>query len=290
MANAHQFTAPQTPAWLQNHLRSFATPRDAAQGLLFHGTVEPFTTPLKATGWEGLLWFAEAPEIAQSYCPESGSEVLKSFLRYALDERFIPHGDFDEKLFAHMGYDIKLMDAERDNTGRMVSYRILEGHPTNREVKRHLEDLGYTFDDESAWIKVRLKSEGGDEIMPAAWKIPGRLYILERDPDLRLYDLQSSAEGGLTGRQWMRTDIFEKLAATGQWDGIIIDDIHQSNKMGHFGHRSIGLFQKAIDRLKSHVIPCVNAEPWDIWQARDSRTTEEFDSLFHGVGQMRRAA
>ena len=278
------------PAWLADHMRATPRPRDATKGLLFHGTVEPFDKPLRATSWEGLLWFAEAPEIAQSYCPESGSEVLKSFLRYALDERFVPHGDFDEKLFAHMGFDIAFMEAERDDFGRMTSYRILNSHPTNRDVQKHLEDLGYVFENESAWIKVRLRDEGGDEIMPANWKIPGRLFIAQRPADLRLYDLESSSDGGLTGRQWMRTDLFEKLATSGKWDGIIIDDIHQSKKMGHFSHRSIGLFQPVIDRLNMHVIPCVNAEPWDVWKAEDGSTTEEFDRLHREAKPLRQAA
>jgi len=263
-----------------SHLRSAATPREATQGLLFHGTVEPFIGPLKASGWERLNWFAEAPDIAQSYCPESGSEVLKSFPNYSLDDRYVPHGDFDERIFQAMGFDVKDMDAERDITGRMTSYRILEGHPTNRQARAFLEDLGYVFDDESAWIKVRMRDKGGDEIMPAAWKIAGRLFILERPGDLRLYDLQTSAEGGLTGRQWMRTDLFERLANSGEWDGIVIDDVHRSKKLGHFGHRSIGLFQPTIDKLRVHVIACVNNEPYDAWCATDGSTTPEFDALF----------
>lgn len=278
------------PAWLVDHLRAKTTPREAANGLLFHGTVEPFTNPLKATGWESLLWFAEAPEIAQSYCPESGSECLTSFLRFALDEHFIPHGEMDKKIFSLMGFDIDTMEAERDQYGRMCSYRLLKNHPTNRQAKKFLEDMGYVFDGESCWIKMRLKDEGGDEIMPADWKMDGRLYILKRDPGLRLYDLQSTAEGGLTGRQWMKTELFEKLAASGKWDGIIIDDIHQSKKMGHFGHRSIGLFQPSIDRLSKHMIACVNAEPWDIWKAKDGSTTPEFDALHREAQQIRQVA
>ena len=279
-----------TPIWLNDHLRSHASTREATKGLLFHGTVEPFDTPLRATGWERLLWFAEGPEIAQSYCPESGSECLVSFLRFALDERFVPHGDMDARIFGLMGFNIAEMDAERDEYGRMCSYRLLENHPTNRQAKEFIESLGYVFESESCWIKMRLKDEGGDEIMPADWKISGRLHILQRPGDLRLYDLQSSADGGLTGRQWMRTDLFEKLADSGSWDGIIIDDIHQSKKMGHFGHRSIGLFQSTIDRLNHHAIDCLNIEPWDVWKAEDGRTTPEFDALHAEANAMRKAA
>jgi hypothetical protein len=271
------------PIWLADRLAAAATPRDATRGLLFHGTVEPFETPLRATGWERLLWFAEAPEIAQSYCPESGSEVLKSFASHALDDRFVPHGDFDARVFAAMGFDVAAMKAERDLSGRMTSYRVLPGHPSNRDARAFLEGLGYRFDGESAWIKVRLLQGGGDELMPASWMTPGRLFVAERPAGLRLYDLATTEEGGLSGRQWMRTDLFQSLAESGEWDGLVIDDVHRTRRLGHFGHRSIGLFQATIDRLRLHATPCVHCDPYEVWNARDGSTTSEFDGLHEEV-------
>lgn len=267
------------PAWLAERLAVAATPRDATRGLLFHGTIEPFEGPLVASSWERMRWFAETPEIAQSYCAESGSEVLTGFMPYSLDEHFVPHHDFSGTLFEAMGFEVAAMDATRNRYGRMDSYRILPGHPSNRDARAFLENMGYAFGDESAWIKVRRRETGGDEIMPADWKTAGRLFVVERPGDLRLYDLQSSEEGGITGRQWMRTDLFETLANSGDWDGIVIDDINQSRKLGQFGHRSVGLFQPAIERLRTHVIACVHADPYDTWHAVDGRTTPEFDSL-----------
>ena len=268
------------PDWLYNHLRSSSTPRDATNGLVFHGTVEPFKGGLKASNWERLCWFAEAPEIAQSYCPESGSDVLKGFASYSLNDHFVPHSSFDETIFAAMGFDVAQMEAERDRYGRMSSYRILKNHPTNREALSFLEGLGYIFEGESCWIKVRIGPNGNDEIMPASWMIPGRLFIAKRPQNLRLYDLQSTEDGGLTGRQWMRTDLFEKLADSGEWDGIIIDDIHQTKKLGHFSHRSIGLFQPTINALQTHIINCVHQDPYNVWNANDGSTTPEFDQLW----------
>lgn len=267
------------PDWLAQHLSAATTPREATKGLLFHGTIEPFEGPLRASGWERLRWFAESPEVAQSYCAESGSEVLSSFASYSLDNHFVPHHCFDETIFAAMGFDVADMEAEREMGGRMTSYRILPGHPSNRQARAFLEDMGYVFTDESAWIKIRIRAEGGDEIMRSDWRTPGRLFVCERPTDLRLYDLQTSEDGGLTGRQWMRTDLFETLAESGEWDGIVIDDVHQSKKLGHFGHRSIGLFQKTMDRLRMHVIACVHADPYDTWNTTDGSTTCEFDGL-----------
>jgi len=279
-----------TPDWLNETLRAAETPREAVAGLLFHGTVEPFEGPLVASDWERLRWFAETPEIAQSYCPQSGSEVLKSFARYALDQHMIPHYDFDERILTTMGFDVAAMEAVRDEmTGRMTSYRLLPKHPTNRQAQDFLEAMGYRFDDESCWIKVRMRDVGGDEIMPASWRMPGRLFVCERPQDLRLYDLQSSDEGGLSGRQWMRTELFEALATSGEWDGIVIDDIHQTRRMGQFGHRSVGLFQPTIRRLRTHVIACRHEDPYDVWAKRDGSTTPEFDDLHrcaHDVGQL----
>jgi len=267
------------PEWLAESLGAAETPREAARGLLFHGTVEPFEGALVASNWERLRWFAETPEIAQSYCPESGSDVMTGFPSYSLDDRFVPHHSFQETLFAAMGFDVAAMEATRDRYGRMDSYRILPGHPSNREARAFLEDLGYAFDDETAWIKIRMREGGGEEIMPADWKTAGRLFVAERSRDLRLYDLQSSEDGGLTGRQWMRTDLFETLADSGEWDGIVIDDIHVTRKLGQFGHRSVGLFQPTIARTRMHVIACVHADPYDAWNAGEGATTPEFDAL-----------
>ncbi|MFZ3482218.1 hypothetical protein [Sphingomonas sp. 3-13AW] len=278
------------PEWLADHLRAAETPRTAARDLLFHGTIEPFDGPLRATCWERLLWFAEEPEIAQSYCAQSGSEVLTGFASYSLDDFFIPHSSFHETIFSAMGFNVAHMEAERNRYGRMDSYRVLDNHPSNRDAKNFLERLGYTFDGETAWIKVRLREGGQDEIMPASWKTKGRLFIAQRPKDLRLYDLQSTEDGGLTGRQWMRTDLFEELATSGDWDGIIIDDINQSKKLGHFGHRSIGLFQPVLQRLPTHVVECVNADPFDTWRGPEGSTTPEFDAIHDTAAAARHKA
>ena len=268
------------PDWLADHLSAAATPRAATEGLLFHGTIEPFDTPLCASDWERLRWFAEAPEIAQSYCAESGVEASAHFARYNLHERFVPHGSFEDTVFAEMGFDVAAMDATRDHTGRMDSYRLLENHPSRQDAKAFLEGMGYVFADESAWIKVRSRADRSEEIMPAAWCTPGRLFVVERPTGLRLFDIASTEDGGLTGRQWMRTDIFEKVLASGLWDGVVIDDVHQTKCTGTFGHRSIGLFQKTIAKSRMHVVACVHADPYDIWKGRDGATTPEFDALF----------
>lgn len=282
-----------TPEWLTRTLAAGATPREAAANLLFHGTVEPFDGPLVASCWEGLRWFAETPEVAQSYCPESGSEALKTFASYALDDHLVPHHDLDERIMGLMGFDVASMEAERDpRTGRMVSYRLLPGHPTNRDALTFLESMGYVFEGESRWLKTRCLDGGGYEIMPADWIMPGRLFVCERPRGLRLYDLQSIAEGGLSGRQWMRTDVFEEVSASGRWDGIVIDDVHHARRTGHFGHRSIGLFQSTMSRLRMHVIACRHEDLYDIWSRRDGSTTPQFDGLHRlaRTGDLRLAA
>lgn len=271
------------PHWLHDRLSKAATAREATRELLFHGTIEPFEGGLRASNWERLRWFAESPEVAQSYCAQSGTEASIHFTSYSLDERFVPHQCIQEAVFSAMGFDAAAMEATRNRYGRMDSYRLLPNHPTNRQAREYLEALGYVFENECTWLKMRMRPGMTDEIMPNAWRTPGRLFVAERPADLRLYDLQSSEDGGLTGRQWMRTDMFERLAQSGEWDGIIIDDVNQSGKLGHFSHRSIGLFQPAMSRLRMHVIACVHCDPYDVWYATGDSTTPEFDELYRAA-------
>lgn len=268
-----------TPAWLEDILRASASPRDAYGRLLFHGTIEPFDGPIVASDWEHLRWFATSPDVAQSYCPESGSEVLMSFPGYRLDDHFIPNHHHSRQLFETMGHSVAAMDATCDHTGRMTSYMILDGHPSERVARAFLEDMGYVFENESAWIKVRLRADRSDEFMPADWRTPGRLYIASRPDPLVLHDMAGTMDGGLTGRQWMETDVFEEISRSGNHDGVVISDIHQTKSMGHFEHSSIGLFGHVLRRLDWHAIPCVHHDPG---RSRDE-TTPEFQALWESA-------
>ncbi|QAY80391.1 hypothetical protein [Sphingosinicella sp. BN140058] len=274
-------SSAEVPLWLADIMAAAPDPRSACDQLLFHGTLETFAGPLKASGWEALRWTCDDPCVAQSYCPDVGcTTAWWAPMDYRLDEKLLPDGPINQIIFRELGFDELALDAKRDQTGRLLSWRVLPGHPTWRDASAFMQALGYSTAPEACnWVKT---ADRGNfiEIQPAHHKEPGRLFILERPRDLRVFDLASTAEGGLSGRQWMQTPIFRSLAASRRWDAIEIADVNDSPELGQFEHRSIGLFAPALLRLRYHTIPIVNFDPWDCWRRLDRSTTPEFDALW----------
>lgn len=254
--------------WLLNALGS------PGENLLFHATLEEFEGRIRASDWEGVRWFADTPVVAQSYCPESGGSVLWATPRHRMHERFLPDENGPKAaIFAMMGYDTSTLEIERDARGAIISHRILEDHPTWNDAHRFVtETLGYDIQDETCWLRMRR-----GEIMPCSWRQKGWLYIVERPADLRLHDMRMEGEGGLGGRQWMMTDRFKALRDIQDLDGIIISDVHQSPKLGHFEHSSVGLFDRTLDRLRWKRVQCTHFDPADAWP--HGASTPEFDEL-----------
>lgn len=270
----------QPPDWLTKVLSAATSPEAACSQLLFHGTLELFEGRLSGTGWEGLRWSAQNPSIAQSYCPEAGLLTgWSSPLPHEVSERLLPIGDINRIIFRALGFDERQADVQYDDHGLPSSWRILPGHPTNADAILYLAKLGYDTRSGLCWIKTR-RSEDTPSILPADHKQSGRLFILERPADLRIFDYAKSRDGGLSGQQWMHTDIFRSLAASGAWDGVLISDVHQTKMAGHFEHPSIGLFEPTLAKLRFHVIDAVHFEPSTLWGRTDGSTTPEFDQLW----------
>lgn len=240
-------------------------------GLLFHGTIEPFQGSLKASKWEGVLWTSETPDIAQAYCPESGLSAMWAKRREDY-EAFIPRSDLDEKLFRDMGYCLEDMDIQKDKYHKMESYRLLKNHPRNIDVCEYVKSLGYEFENDACWIKI-----DDSEIQEASWKKPGRLFIIEKTPDLRIKDLSETMDGGLTGRQWNNNDLIRSYE--NDYDAVCISDVHNSPKLGHFEHKSIALFSRALEKLRFHDIRAAHHDPYHSWYGSRNRITPEFESL-----------
>lgn len=275
------YCTSQAPDWLAHILSNSQTPLHASRHLLFHGTIEKFDGRLSASSWEHLRWTATDPAVSQSYCPETGGQTMWSAPSlWELNSRFLPQGDINRIIFRELGFDEFDLHAEKDQTGRFTSWKILPDHPTNEQALTYMQRLGYEAEPGGyAWVKTQKRGNCW-HILPAAYKEPSRLFILEKPANLRVYDHASRADGGLTGRQWTQNDLFKFLADSGDWDGIKIDDIHHSPKIGHFSHESIGLFAPALTRLRYHIIPCVNVDPWDSWNLDNGATTAEFDALW----------
>lgn len=241
------------------------------EGLLFHGTIEPFKTRISASDWEGVLWVSETPEIAQSYCPESGVSALWS-LRNTLSENFIPRSDIDEKIFESMGFCLSDMDIQKDKSHKIESYMLLENHPKGKDVLDYIQSLGYHLEDGSCWIKL-----DNNNIKKASWKKPARLFIFDKDPDLSIIDISDHGDGGLTGRQWENNSLIKSYETT--HDGVVVSDIHSSPKMGQFEHKSIALFPRALEKIKFYDIKVQSHDPYQSWHVSRNRTTPEFQNL-----------
>ncbi len=261
------------PDWLKDALRKEDNPY-RPRNLLFHGTVEPFKGQLKPTSWEGLLWFSNDPVVSQSYCPNAGLSALWAVKSWAMNERFVPAQGFEEELMRMMGFDPDAMEIERDDFGRAQCYRILDNHPTNRDVAVYItETLGYVLENDACWISLK-----NDKVMPASWKEPGRLYVAARPEVLDLHDMRKEHEDGITGQQWMRTSDFARVKKSGR-DGVIISDIHHTPRLGHFGHDSFGLFGKTINQMTFAEIPCVFFDPAAAWYGDKEVTSPEWKAL-----------
>ena len=238
--------------------------------LLFHGTLEAFHGRLVASGWEGLRWTASSAAVAQSYCAVSGMSQLVTMPAHRSRERFLPSDEVEWGILDEMGVRRDSVDIERDERGRLLSYAVPDGHPTYSDVRRHVETvLGYRFENDCAWVSV-----SGDRAKPSGWRKSGWLYILERPDDLRLVDLRRETDEGLTGRQWMRTDRFRELLDSGDCDGVVVSDVHHSSGFGHFEHVSYGLFDRTLERLRWHRIPCVHHDPQDSFGKAGATTPE----------------
>jgi hypothetical protein len=275
-----RLNATGLPDWLSSILAASPSAYAATSLLLFHGTLEPFDGRLRASSWEGLRWATQDPCVAQSYCPETGSVTGWSAPEpYRLAENMLPEGPINKIIFRELGFDEFDLDATRDHNGRFQSWRVLPNHPKWQDALTYMLGLGYDPSSGYCWVKTHCAGNK-DVILPANHKDCGRMFIIERPADLRIYDHSIMVDGGLTGQQWMQTDVFRATAASSRWDGIKIDDVHQSKKMGHFGHASIGLFEPTLARLRYHVIDIVHYDPWDSWQHRTPSTTPEFEALW----------
>src|SRR3546814_4990634 len=68
------------------------TPEEFADGLFFHGSIEPRKNSLPhAGGYDGAFWTADKPLIAQTYIPQWGGSTLISLPRHRPDDPIAPN-------------------------------------------------------------------------------------------------------------------------------------------------------------------------------------------------------
>ncbi|MCK9601154.1 MAG: hypothetical protein M0R06_19090, partial [Sphaerochaeta sp.] len=215
--------------------------------LLFHATGEDIEGDLRGGGYDGILWTAETPSISQTYIPESGSRVVLSMPDHRLSDPFVPDHPTKIALLKQMGFH---PDVEEVN-GRVTSWGYAPGEKMVKtsDVKEYIEKtLGYKPNEYGAY-DLKLKSEeDGERVMPAEYKLPGKLFIFKGKKALNLFDM-STGESDLTDLQYHNIEAFKKAQEAG-YDGVVIDDFAQTKSQGNIGHRSIGLFPAGIKKIQ----------------------------------------
>jgi len=233
--------------------------RDAGErpkGLLFHGTCESFEDALKGGPYDGVLWTADSPVIAQQYIPSSGSSVLVHRpMDYELKDRVRPNPDSWWNGLAKRISGLECREVELDAYGRAKSWIVPDGWPTYGDCVRHVEEvLGYRTDRGGYEIRQQLV-DGRFEDRPAGWQVEGWLYVALSD-GLRFKDLRRSSEGDLMDLEYHDVEGFETAASEG-WDGVIINDFAQADGHGNVGHVSWGLLPKGLEKAEWIRLPAV---------------------------------
>lgn len=247
-----------------------------SSGLLFHGTAEPFDGPPKVFGMDDVLWFADNPLFAQAYIPEAGlTAYVSKPSDWRMNERVRPdrHSFWTE--FATQTMGRTLPDAEYDDFGAAKSWSINSDWPTYAECVTALRALGYAFMDECEEVKYASGVNG--PIGRADWLQPGRVFVTAAD-DLKLLD-RSSGESDLTEKAHLDFDLFRRAEKSG-FDGIVIDDFAQSADCGNVGHRAVGLFSHAVQRLEFVCYSAVHRRMGDV----SGLKTLDFESFAAGLG------
>jgi len=239
------------------------------EDLLFHGTCETFELPPRPGTYDGVLWTAKDARIAQSYIPSAGLKLIGyQPSAYELQEKIKPA----EQSFWHLvakNMGSPAADVEVDEFGRLISWVLPQGWPSYSEAQAWLENKGYTFDTNGIVSVLARNNDEVTEIMPADWKLPGRLLITSAC-DLRFYDHAAGREGDLMDLDYHNLELFREVEKQG-YDGIIIHDFLQDDTHGNVGHLSYGIFEQAAKHLDWIEIPAINRE-WDSTAA----TTPEF--------------
>ena len=232
------------------------TRKELHESLLFHGTSEDINGEIG----EGIeeLWVAETPAIAQNYIPESGSLMLFSLPWSNKPEDHIwPKDAQTIDMVRQMGFEPDIKEVDR--TGRTTSWWWKnEKVPSYGDMQRWIEkDLGYK-PEENGMYRLKTTYDGGNTtILPANYRMPGKLYLLVGKDKLKLFDMAKNNEGDLMEPDYNKYDTFEKMKKAG-YDGVRINDFAQSKYWGNMGHRSILIFPSGLAKLRKQHIDASN--------------------------------
>ena len=238
--------------------RRFAsmTPEAASRQLLFHGSSAIIDDNLRGGPYDGVMWTAEVPNVAQNYISVASVRTwVQGPSTWEKNERVVPHKAFELPLLRQMKRLPASFSVVHDTMGRAQSWNHANGDrmPTQADLFHFIEqDLGYRENDRGLFeLKLEYR-EGPDgmqqHILPANYRKPGNLYIMEGRERLRILDVAEHTEGDLQNPQYHAVGLFRHAAAKG-YDAVRIHDFAQSKNWGNVDHTSIGLFPSGLAKV-----------------------------------------
>ncbi len=235
----------------------------AVSAFLFHGTIEDFGEALRPSPYDGCLWLAEAPTIAQTYIPASIGAMflsveahdLRSFVRPEFDG--LPARPSGLYAFAlQMGFPAA-SEISCDFLGQAQSFVSPVDYPRYATIVERLTAMGYPRDARggfAAWVNYERGDDGVQVVQPASYQREGRLFVVDCVAELRLADLADEGQRAPLGANYPIVDGFRRLEARGL-DGVVISEFRQSEIYGDVAHRSIGLFASGLGKIRYAAIP-----------------------------------
>ena len=175
--------------------------------LLFHGTSEEFPVKeIRGGGYDGVIWTAETPDIAQNYIPISGVTT-------AISARYLTRpqkGSVIQQLQRKIGIEYDYSTVEWDYMDRATSFYYPKGWdrlPEEVEVVERLENLGYEKESYGMYkIRMTYLIDGAERLMLPGEKTIGRLFIFKVKQPLRIFDftLGGDREGDLMNVDYVK--------------------------------------------------------------------------------------
>lgn len=240
---------------------------------LFHATGEEFEPTTLGTGMDGLCWTCQQAGIAQTYIPEAGSTLLTSLEHIALPSKDPTLQNLQRKIGIEYDYSQVKWQADQRHTQSYRQAPVFD-YIENEEKTSYYDKVekmcqyvgnklksiyGYEpYKENGQWFQehwYKLKCER-NQVMPADYKMKGRLFVIKPKEDLVIYDM---TEGGkkdpdLGDLDYNKLDLFEKIEKEG-YDGVKITDFAQTKEYGNLGHLSVGLFNRGLKKCEWEVVP-----------------------------------
>lgn len=229
---------------------------------LFHGSAEKISGGLKGGGYDGMIWFADSPKIAQLYIPTAGITLYlgaDTISRPSQD-------DHCQLLQKQLGIEYDYSDIEWDGQ-RPKSFANPKGWeklPTEADVERLMKKGGFGTRKHS-FDPFIIHVDSG-KILKEKEAQKGRLFIAQTKEPLTLWR-KAKGDSDLQDLQYHDLYGFQKMRERGL-DGVLIDDFAQSKEYGNFGHLSVGLYK--TDKLDIKSIPAQYRE----WTYKEEGTPE----------------